>query len=241
MGWQIFSMGMMWKLGMVPFHYWVGDVYQGSSSIIVTGLSTYTKYSTIMVVMNTIETKISPTIYYISILSVLVGGILGYKERNMKRIIGYSTVGNIGWVIIGLVTIESRLREMIKEYYIIYMIVTIIVVLGITKGGWVIDEKGSKNKWGTIGLITLMGIPPMSVFFMKLNIIFGIVQSGSSIEAGIVIMATILTMYMYFKIILEIWVKERVKPVVSSQGVVGWFMNYVGIIGMFIGVLLFNI
>ncbi len=205
---KLIEIGIIWKIGLVLMHYWINEVYQGTNSYSIIGLSTYIKYSLIIIGITIISISNNKIILIASLLSILVGGIIGIIDNNIKRLQGSSTIMNMGWIMISIGNVKNY--NSIKEYMIIYMISAIIIIEELTTRKWLIEFKGSRMElqWSILMLISMMGILPFIMFYMKINILKLIIDSNNIILAWLIITISIVGIYMYYRILITIWLKK---------------------------------
>ena len=205
---KLIEFGIIWKIGLVPMHYWIFEVYQGTNSYSIIGLSTYIKYSMVIIGITIISISNNKIIIIASLLSILIGGIIGIIDNNIKRLQGSSTLMNMGWIMVSIGNIKNE--KSIKEYMVIYMICAIVIIEELTTRKWLIEIKGSRNQlqWSIPMLISMMGIPPIIMFYMKLNILKLIIDSNNIILAWLIITVSLIGIYMYYRILITIWLKK---------------------------------
>jgi len=172
----LITVALLFKLTMVPFHFWAPDVYGGASFYTILLLVTIPKISIFYLLMQVgLEYKI---VVWCVVLSLLVGGVGGLNQASMKKLFVYSGMINMGMVILGLLVGGNSGIVISFVYLIIYMIVTIgifFILLQLKWGsGFIVELVGVGRKNSVLGVsfilffFTLAGIPPFGIFFVKL-------------------------------------------------------------------------
>jgi len=217
-GLSIIIVGFLIKSGIVPFHFWTPDVYQGSYSPIsafLAGIITKTGGIYAIVKISSLITNSSLN-YYLSkillvsgLLSVIIGGFLAMVQKDFKRILAYSSISQMGYIILAAATFTPL--GIIAALFHIINHATFKTVLFLNSAcvekqtqTTSIDElKGLEHKmpvtsWTSIiAMMATAGIPPLSGFWSKLLVIVALWKSGNTFYAVTALIASILTL-VYF-------------------------------------------
>ena len=220
--------GVAFKLSAAPFHMWTPDVYEGSPTSVTTVLITLPKLAALIVLINLLLYPFQnqtftwvPIITIISILSMAIGSISALKQDNLKRLFAFSTIANIGYVMIGLASIND---EAIKASFL-YMFIYTLATLGIFSFIMILrredrqlitvsDISGiSRSKpilalSVAILLLSLAGIPPFGGFFGKLFIFTAAIEAGNLYLAITGVIFSVISAYYYLKIIKTMYLDE---------------------------------
>nr|YP_010548184.1 NADH-plastoquinone oxidoreductase subunit 2 [Microchloa indica]YP_010548201.1 NADH-plastoquinone oxidoreductase subunit 2 [Microchloa indica]UYL24423.1 NADH-plastoquinone oxidoreductase subunit 2 [Microchloa indica]UYL24440.1 NADH-plastoquinone oxidoreductase subunit 2 [Microchloa indica] len=215
------TVGLGFKLSPAPFHQWTPDVYEGSPTPVVAFLSVTSK-----VAASASATRILDIPFYFSsnewhllleilaILSMIVGNLLAITQTSMKRMLAYSSIGQIGYVIIGIIVGDSNdgYASMIT-YMLFYISMNVgtfacIVLFGLRTGTDNIrDYAGLYTKDPFLALslalclLSLGGLPPLAGFFGKLYLFWCGWQAGLYFLVSIGLLTSVLSIYYYLKII----------------------------------------
>nr|YP_003933887.1 NADH-plastoquinone oxidoreductase subunit 2 [Erodium texanum]ADJ66285.1 NADH-plastoquinone oxidoreductase subunit 2 [Erodium texanum] len=215
------TVGIGFKLSPAPSHQWIPDVYEGSPTPVVAFLSVTSK-----VAASASATRIFDIPFYFSsnewhllleilaILSMILGNLIAITQTSMKRMLAYSSIGQIGYVIIGIIVGDSNggYASMIT-YMLFYIAMTLgtfacIVLFGLRTGTDTIrDYAGLYTKDPFLALslalclLSLGGIPPLAGFFGKLHLFWCGWQAGLSFLVSIGLLTSVLSIYYYIKII----------------------------------------
>ena len=220
--------GVAFKLSAAPFHMWTPDVYEGSPTSVTTVLITLPKLAALIVLVNLLLYPFQnqtitwvPIIIIISILSMAIGSISALKQDNLKRLFAFSTIANIGYVTIGLASVND---EAIKASFL-YMFIYTLATLGVFSFIMILrredrqlvtvsDISGlSRSKpllalSVAILLLSLAGIPPFGGFFGKLFIFTAAIEAGNLYLAIAGVIFSVISAYYYLKIIKTMYLDE---------------------------------
>jgi NADH-quinone oxidoreductase subunit N len=220
--------GVAFKLSAAPFHMWTPDVYEGSPTSVTTVLITLPKLAALIVLVNLLIYPFQnqtitwvPIIIIISILSMAIGSISALKQDNLKRLFAFSTIANIGYVMIGLASVND---EAIKASFL-YMFIYTLATLGVFSFIMILrredrqlvtvsDISGlSRSKpllalSVAILLLSLAGIPPFGGFFGKLFIFTAAIEAGNLYLAIAGVIFSVISAYYYLKIIKTMYLDE---------------------------------
>nr|QXM16255.1 NADH-plastoquinone oxidoreductase subunit 2 [Hedysarum polybotrys] len=215
------TVGIGFKLSLAPSHQWTPDVYEGSPTPVVAFLSVTSK-----VAASALATRILDIPFYFSsnewhllleilaILSMIVGNLIAITQTSMKRMLAYSSIGQIGYVIIGIIVGDSNggYASMIT-YMLFYIAMNLgtfacIVSFGLRTGTDNIrDYAGLYTKDPFLALslslclLSLAGLPPLAGFFGKLHLFWCGWQAGLYFLVSIGLLTNVVSIYYYLKII----------------------------------------
>nr|YP_009409366.1 NdhB [Aloe vera]YP_009409381.1 NdhB [Aloe vera]AEX96322.1 NADH-plastoquinone oxidoreductase subunit 2 [Aloe vera]APP88819.1 NdhB [Aloe vera]APP88834.1 NdhB [Aloe vera]UVF33719.1 NADH dehydrogenase subunit B [Aloe vera]UVF33734.1 NADH dehydrogenase subunit B [Aloe vera] len=215
------TVGIGFKLSPAPFHQWTPDVYEGSPTPVVAFLSVTSK-----VAVSASATRIFDIPFYFSsnewhllleilaILSMILGNLIAITQTSMKRMLAYSSIGQIGYVIIGIIVGDSNdgYASMIT-YMLFYISMNLgtfarIVSFGLRTGTDNIrDYAGLYTKDPFLALslalclLSLGGLPPLAGFFGKLHLFWCGWQAGLYFLVSIGLLTSVVSIYYYLKII----------------------------------------
>jgi len=178
---------LIFKLAAAPFHFWIPDIYEGSSWSIIAIISTITKISVIVVLQ---QISFNVTLLGIIVIGSLIVGTFGaLNQSKLKRLLGYSGINHMGFILIGLLVLGTHGYESMYGYLVIYFLL-MFSILGLAYLDWgakdiFLVELGlyhNTNKilafsWGVI-FLSIAGIPPLSGFFSKWLMIVLLADNG---------------------------------------------------------------
>jgi len=224
--------GLAFKVSAVPFHMWTPDVYEGAPTPVTALFAIAPKAAAIALFVRVMigpfgEIVIDwrPILIAISIGSMVLGAVAAINQTNIKRLLAYSSIGNMGYALVGLAAgTESGVRG-ILIYMAIYIVMTagaFAIVLSMRQKGKMVegiaDLAGlSKTHPGmalafAIFLFSLAGIPPLAGFFGKLYVFLAAVEAGLYTLAVIGVLASVVAAYYYLRIIKIMYFDEAAVP-----------------------------
>jgi NADH-quinone oxidoreductase subunit N len=224
-GFGMMMVGIGFKLALVPFHMWTPDVYQGAPAPVSAYVATVSKGAVMAILIRFFfnlrgfdNHYLFITISGIAILSMFVGNILAIKQKNIKRLLGYSSIANMGYLIIILLTGNSRGIQASIFYMTSYVFTTIgafgVISLLSTneyEAEKIEDFKGLfwKRPWiaivFTLSLLSLAGIPLTAGFIAKFYVIFEGMKAGLMMLVFSMIINSVIGLYYYLRIITTLF------------------------------------
>ena len=222
--------GLAFKVSAVPFHMWTPDVYEGAPTSItsyfavvpkVAGLALLIKF--MFIPFSNILLEWQTIIIFISIASMILGAVAAMVQKNLKRLLAYSSIGHIGYALAGVAT------GVISGYQssIIYISIYVIMNIGafsclylLKKDGNykenIADLSGISKKHPVLAisfliiLFSLAGIPPLGGFFAKFYIFVAVIEQKMYSLAIIGLLTTVMSAFYYLKIIKTIYFDDSV-------------------------------
>ena len=226
--------GFAFKVSAAPFHFWTPDAYQGAPTSAAAFLSVAPKAAFFAVLLRVLlegMPEAAPTwtavMAFLSILTMFVGNLFALRQRNVRRMLAYSSVAHSGYILAAFAALQGQAIPTAIEAVLIYSAAYAVMNLG---AFLVIDLVGEDAK-SFNGLIrtgpgvalsmlifmaSLVGIPPLSGFFGKLWIIIAGAQSGSVavyVVIGALVINSVLSVPYYFGIVRNMLFEEPVRPV----------------------------
>lgn len=220
------TIGMLFKIAAVPFHFWAPDVYEGSPALTTATMSTLAKVvamATLYKLLYGMNADISPEfqllIVIISIASMTVGNIMALKQANVKRMLAFSGISHAGFMLMALLSITSSASSLLyyASAYSLSGIAAFSVILYVCKNR---DNEDIVNFHGlgktnpllaailTGALLSMAGIPIFSGFFAKLVLFDQTIQAGYIVVVIAAVINSIISVGYYFKLILAMYTKE---------------------------------
>ncbi len=239
-GFGMMMVGIGFKLALFPFHMWTPDVYQGAPAPVSAFVATVSKGAVMAVLIRFFFNLRGFDNHYlfvaisgIAILSMVFGNILAIKQKNIKRLLGYSSIANMGYLLIILLTGTSKGIQASIFYLVSYFITTIaafgVISLLSTKeheAENIDDYKGLFwQRPGialvfTLALLSLAGIPLTSGFIAKFYIVLEGMNAGLFVLITSLIINSVIGLYYYLRIITALFSAESdlKLPAVSFMG-----------------------
>jgi len=218
-------LGIAFKLGAVPFHMWMPDVYHGAPTAITLYIATAPKiagfvmmYRLLVDGMSAMMADWQMILILLSVASMFVGNIIAIAQTNIKRMFAYSTISHVGFILMGLLTGTKDGYAASMFYVIAYVIMSLAafgMVLLMSRAGYeaenIDDYKGlnQKNPWYAflmlITLFSMAGIPPMLGFWAKITVLQEAVNAGLVWLAIAGVVASIIGAYYYLRVVKVIY------------------------------------
>jgi NADH-quinone oxidoreductase subunit N len=239
-GFGMMMVGVGFKLALVPFHMWTPDVYQGAPAPVSAYIATVSKGAVMAILIRFFfilkgfsNQYLFVTISGIAILSMFVGNILAIRQKNIKRLLGYSSIANMGYLIIILLTGSNRGVQASIFYLISYFFTTIgafgVISLLSTneyEAEIIEDFQGLfwKRPWiaivFTLSLLSLAGIPVTAGFIAKFYVILEGMKAGLMVLIISMIINSVIGLYYYLRIITTLFstASENKLPELSLFG-----------------------
>jgi multicomponent Na+:H+ antiporter subunit D len=214
----LFLVGFGLKAGLMPFHAWLPDAYSAapatvpalSSGVLIKVLGLYA-ISRIVFNVFGINAEVSNILVILGSLSMVGGSILAFGQTKMKRLLGYSSISQVGYIAIGL-GVGTPLALFGSIFYLLNHSLSkalLFLSAGAIEHSTGTDELGSIRGtcrrsplagWASlVGALSISGIPPLGGFWAKLIIIFACIQAGRPMLAFLMVLASIFTLIYYFK------------------------------------------
>ncbi|MGO1172912.1 MAG: NADH-quinone oxidoreductase subunit NuoN [Actinomycetaceae bacterium] len=239
--------GMLFKVGAVPFHAWTPDVYTGAPTPVTGFMAAATKIAAfgamlrfVYVVAPDLGWDLEPVIWTIIILTMLVGTVLGLIQTDIKRMLAYSSIAHAGFVLIGVFSLESEGISSVIFYLLAYGVATVgafgllTLVREKDAAGAITGEATHIDQWSGIGrrrpmvavtmlifLLSFAGIPLTGGFVGKFAVFSAGISGGLTVLVVLAVLASAATAFFYFRLVQRMFFEapdeERV-AVVSSEG-----------------------
>ena len=224
--------GLAFKISAAPFHMWTPDVYQGAPTSVTALFAIAPKIAAIALLMRllyepfgSLVEQWQQVIYLISVLSMFVGAFAAIAQDNIKRLMAYSSIGHVGYALVGLVVATEQGAAAVILYMLIYLMMTagvFAIMLSMQRNETplerISDLSGlSKNSpvlaySMAILMFSMSGIPPMAGFFGKLFIFQAAVAQEFYILAVLGVVSSVVAAYYYLRIIKVMFFDEAVDP-----------------------------
>ena len=233
-GMILVTIGMLFKIAAVPFHFWAPDVYEGSPALTTALMSTLAKVVAIATLFKLISgLNLIPSlenqdylhtfeniIVVISIASMTVGNIMALRQVNVKRMLAFSGISHAGFMLMTFLTVASSAGVLLyyTAAYALAGIAAFSVILYVCKNNQNDEDVTNFHGLGktnpllaailTASLLSMAGIPIFSGFFAKLFLFNQTIQAGHIILVIAAVINSIISVGYYFKLILAMYSKE---------------------------------
>ena len=243
--------GLSFKISAVPFHMWTPDVYEGAPTPVTAFFAAAPKMAAMALIVRVTMGAFEPIafdwqqiIVFISIASMLLGAFAAIGQRNIKRLMAYSSIGHMGYALVGLAANSQAGVRGVALYMLIYLIMTLgtfaFVLAMRRKEGNVeqIDDLAGLSSTNpmmatvlTIMMFSLAGIPWLAGFWAKWYVFVAAIDSGLYALAVIGVLASVVGAYYYLRVIKIMWFDE---PAGGFQPMAGELRLVMTVTGAFV-------
>ncbi|TBG20333.1 NADH-quinone oxidoreductase subunit NuoN [Rhizobium leguminosarum] len=221
--------GIAFKISAVPFHMWTPDVYEGAPTPVTAFLAAAPKVAAMAMMTRIVITAFQPVladwqqvVVFISIASMLLGSFAAIGQKNIKRLMAYSSIGHMGYALVGLAAGNQTGVTGVMLYMVIYMVMTLgtfaIIMSMRRRDGTVVENVddlaglSTTNPFMAVVLTALMfslaGIPPLAGFFAKYFVFVAAIEAKLYALAIIGVLASVVGAYYYLRVIKLMWFDE---------------------------------
>lgn len=213
--------GIAFKFGAVPFHMWLPDVYQGSRTPVTLYIASAPKLAAVALALRILGDGLGELypvwqgmIMVVAVLSLLVGNLVAIAQSNIKRMLGYSAIAHVGFILLAVFAGAGEGYAAALFYAVTYVIMAAgafgMVILLSRKGyeaELLSDFKGlnARSPWFALMMLFFMfgmaGVPPWVGFFAKLNVINAVLEAGFAEIAVIMVLASVVGAYYYLRVV----------------------------------------
>lgn len=239
--------GLLFKIGAVPFHQWTPDVYQGAPTPITGFMAAGTKIAAfgalmrfLYVVGGGLEWNLELLLWIVIIVTMLVGTVMGIVQTDIKRMLAYSSIAHAGFILIGAFSFEGEAISAVLFYLLAYGLATVgafaLVTLVREKDadGTILGEATSLSSWAGLGqrsplaaaamlifLLSFAGIPLTAGFVGKFSVFAAGIEAGAWPLVVLAVLASAATAFFYFRLIVLMFFTEpdgERTVVIGSEG-----------------------
>ncbi|MDH5357629.1 MAG: NADH-quinone oxidoreductase subunit NuoN [Gammaproteobacteria bacterium] len=213
--------GIGFKLGAVPFHMWLPDVYHGAPTAMTLFIATTPKIAAFAMMIRILAEGLGDLhqhwqgmLIMLSVLSMIVGNVVAIAQTNLKRMLAYSTISHVGFILLGILSGSQEGYAASMFYALVYAVMSLgafgMIIL-MSRQGFeadnIDDYKGlsERNPWYALMMLILMfsmaGIPPMVGFYAKLSVIKSVVDINLIAIAVVAVMMSVIGAFYYLRMI----------------------------------------
>lgn len=239
--------GLAFKLGVVPFHMWIPDVYQGAPTAVTLLIGGAPKLAAFAIFIRLLVEGMLPLAFdwqqmlmVLSIGSLLIGNMAAIAQTNLKRMLAFSTISQMGFVLLGLMSgvVNGSIASAANAYsssmfYVISYVITTLAAFGVimllAREGFeseeISDFAGLNQRSPlyaavmAICMFSLAGIPPMVGFYAKLSVLQALIASGDSVHIGLAVFAVLVSLvgaFYYLRVIKVMYFDEPTSSAIIS-------------------------
>jgi NADH-quinone oxidoreductase subunit N len=220
--------GLAFKVSAVPFHMWTPDVYEGSPTPVTAFLAAAPKMAAMALFVRAMVAPFPGIVHdwqqiiaFVAIASMALGAFAAIGQRNIKRLMAYSSIGHMGYALVGLAAGNQAGVQGVVIYLVIYLAMTLgafAVILAMRRATGMVEEisdlAGLSRTNPVLAfmfamlLFSLAGIPPLAGFFAKFYVFLAAVQAGLYPLAVIGVLASVVGAYYYLRIVKIMYFDE---------------------------------
>ncbi len=228
--------GVAFKLGAVPFHMWIPDVYTGAPTAVTLVIAAAPKLAAFAMTLRLLVTGLGDLTFdwqqmlmIMAVLSLAIGNLTAIMQTNFKRMLAYSTISHMGFVLLGLMSgsVDGAVNVNASAYgsSLFYMIVYVLTTLGtfgvimlLSQEGFeceTIDDLKGLNKRSPmlagvllVLMFSLAGIPPLVGFYAKLVVLQAVIQSGMIWLAIVAVLFSLIGAFYYLRVVKVVYFDE---------------------------------
>jgi NADH-quinone oxidoreductase subunit N len=233
-GLAMILVGFAFKLALAPFHAWTPDVYSGAPTSVTAFMSVGTKVATfaallrmVLIAMPALRVDWAPTLWALAVVTMIVGNLAAVTQRNIKRMLAYSSIGQAGYILVAVVaaerpTVTDEALTSILFYLLAYTFMNLgafAVIIALAQGGrerldLESDYSGLARRHpilaGTLALfmLSLGGIPPTAGFIAKLLVFRAAVDAGYWPLALVGVLTSVVALGFYLRVVILMYTRE---------------------------------
>ncbi|WPZ13879.1 NADH-quinone oxidoreductase subunit NuoN [Nitratireductor rhodophyticola] len=220
--------GLAFKISAVPFHMWTPDVYEGAPTPVTAFFAAAPKMAAMALLVRVTMSAFEPIasdwqqiIIFVSIASMVLGAFAAIGQRNIKRLMAYSSIGHVGYALVGLAANSEAGVKGVVIYMLIYLAMTLgtfAVILAMRRNDANVDQIDDLAGLSTtnpmmatvmtILMFSLAGIPPLAGFWGKWFVFLPAIEAGLYPLAVIGLVASVVSAFYYLRVIKLMWFDE---------------------------------
>jgi len=231
--------GVAFKFGAVPFHMWIPDVYQGAPTSVTLFIGSAAKVASLAMLLRVLVEGLWPLhpswsgmLVVMSILSMAIGNIVAIAQTNLKRMLAYSTISHVGFILMGVLSGSRDGVEAAVYYTLAYVIMAVAafgMILLLSRRGFEAEELedfrglNARSRWFAgimlVVMFSMAGVPPFLGFWAKLEVL------GAAVEAGMVWLAvagvifSVIGAFYYLRVVKLMYFEEPENAAPVAAGV----------------------
>ena len=251
--------GLCFKLGAVPFHMWLPDVYEGASTPVTLYVGSAPKIAAFALFMRLLvaglgglRSEWQAALIVLAILSMAIGSIVAIAQINLKRMLAYSTISHVGFILLGILAGTTEGYQAAMFYVITYVIMAAAafgMIILLARQGFESDRlqdfKGlnDRSPWFAATMLMVMfgmaGVPPFVGFFGKLYVLRAVIDAGMTWLAVVAVIFAIISAYYYIRVVKLMYfdrAPEGSRPIESGLDM-RWVLSGNGLAILVLGIL----
>jgi NADH-quinone oxidoreductase subunit N len=249
--------GIAFKLGNAPFHMWIPDVYHGAATPATLLIGAAPKLAAFAFIMRLLANGLQgmtadwqQMLVVLAVLSIALGNIVAIAQTNLKRMLAYSTISHMGFVVVGILAGTDNGYSAAMFYLMTYVIMTLGsfgMILLLSSAGFEAEEledlKGlnRSSPWYAFIMLILMfslaGIPATAGFFAKLSVLQAAWESGYGVVVVIAVLLSVVGAFYYLRVVKLMYMDEPTRVItVEPRADVRWVLSATGLATLILGI-----
>jgi NADH-quinone oxidoreductase subunit N len=244
--------GFCFKISAVPFHMWTPDVYEGAPTPVTAFFSASPKVAAMAIFVRAAVTAFpgivhewQQIVFFVSIVSMALGSFAAIGQRNFKRLMAYSSIGHMGFALVGLAAASPEGVVGVLIYMAIYVAMTLgtfAVILAMRRGGVAVenisDLAGLARTHPTMAfflamlMFSLAGIPPLAGFFAKFYVFLAAINAGLFTLAVLGVLTSVVGAYYYLMIVKTMYFDKPAQSFDAMPGLLRLVLAVAGVINL---------
>jgi NADH-quinone oxidoreductase subunit N len=250
--------GLAFKMGLVPFHMWIPDVYHGAATPTTLFIAAAPKIAGFAFMLRLLVTGLhgvapdwSQMLVVLAVGSLALGNVVAIAQGNLKRMLAYSTISHMGFLMLGLLAGTDNGYSSSMFYVLTYALMTLGVfgiILMLTRAGFEAEDledwKGlnTRSRWYAFLMLVLMfslaGIPPTAGFFAKLSVLQAALDAGYLWLVVYAVLMSVIGAFYYLRIVKLMYMDEPQRDItLSARADVRWVVSANALAVLAIGIL----
>ena len=250
--------GMAFKLGVVPFHMWVPDVYQGAPTAVTLLIAAAPKLAAFALLFRLLVNTLlpllgdwQPMLVILAVLSLVLGNVTAIAQTNLKRMLAYSAIAQMGFVLLGMLSVFDEHAFSASMFYVITYVLTTLGTFGLLM---ILSRKGhdcetlddlkglnQKHPWlafiGLVMMFSLAGIPPTVGFAAKLGVLEALVDGEHTFLAIVAVMASLIGAFYYLRVVKVMYFDQPAhETTISGSGFAKGILGLNSILVLLLGI-----
>ena len=248
--------GLAFKVSAVPFHMWTPDVYEGAPTPVTAFFATAPKVAAMALFARLVHDGFGPVVgdwtqivALLAVASMFLGSIAAIGQRNIKRLMAYSSIGHMGFAMMGLAAGTAAGVQAMLLYMAIYVTMnvgTFAFILSMSRDGQPVTDITALNLYSRrepakamamlVLMFSLAGVPPMLGFFAKYGVLMAAVGAGMTWLAVLGVIASVIGAYYYLRLVFFMYFGTETEVLDTRMPAVQWLLLVGSAAAMVIGV-----
>jgi len=219
--------GIAFKFGAVPFHMWLPDVYEGAPTCVTLFVATAPKVAAFALALRVLVDALGPVeadwrliLTVFAVLSLALGNLAAIVQSNIKRMLAYSTIAHVGFILLGFIAGQGQGVQSALYYTVIYVLMAaaafgvVLLVAGSSDADQLDDFRGLNRRapWFALMMLVVMvsmiGVPPFAGFYAKWWVLSALVDSGQTWLAVVGVVFSVIGAFYYLRVIWLMYFDE---------------------------------